>query len=121
MALRRFVPAGEMGVVATHFDAAQSDFRLHEGAAPTAPPTRKHFWVAHSLGSGTQTLSWSPANGDYRIVVMNADSSAGVHADLAIGARFPHLLVIGIGVLGAGALLLLLGGAGLYAAVRRRA
>jgi len=112
--------AGVGREVATRFDAARSDFRVHQGGAPTAPPAGKRFWVAHSLGSGSQTLSWAPANGNYRIVVMNADGSAGVHTDLAIGARFPHLLWIGIAALGAGALLLLLGGGGLYAAVRRR-
>jgi hypothetical protein len=51
---------------------------------------------------------------------MNADGSAGVRADLAVGARFPHLLWIGIGVLGSGAFLLLLAGGGLYAALPRR-
>ena len=107
--------------VATRFDAARSDFRLHQGGAPSAPPAARHFWVAQALGPGTQTVSWSPANGNWRIVVMNADGSAGVHTDLAIGARFPHLLWIGIGVLGGGALLLLLGGGGIYAAVNRRA
>jgi hypothetical protein len=106
--------------VATRFDAAQSDFRLHQGGKPSAPPASRRFWVAHSLGTGTQTVSWPPANGNYRIVVMNANGSAGVHTDLAIGARFPHLLAIGVGALGAGALLLLIGGAGLFAAVRRR-
>lgn len=104
--------------VATRFDAAQSDFRPHEGGAPAAPPTSKAFWVAQSVGSGTQTLRWSPANGDYRIVVMNPNGSAGVHAELAIGARFPHLLWIGIGLLSASALLLLLGGAGISAVFR---
>jgi Domain of unknown function (DUF4389) len=106
--------------VATRFDAGQSDFRVHAGAAPAAPPIAKHIWVAQSLGDGTRTLSWSPRNGDWRIVVMNANGSAGVHADLAIGARFPHLLAIGLGVLGGAALLLLLGGFGVYAAVRTR-
>jgi hypothetical protein len=106
--------------VATRFDAAQSDFRLLRGGAPAAAPATKHFWAAQTVGSATQTLSWSPRNGDWRIVVMNANGSAGVHADLAIGARFPHLLWIGIGVLASGALLLLLGGAGLYAAIRTR-
>ena len=70
--------------------------------------------------SAKQTLTWSPRNGDWRIVVMNANGSAGVHADLAIGARFPHLLWIGIGALGSGAFLLLLGGVGMYAAMRTR-
>jgi hypothetical protein len=112
--------AGVRREVATRFDAAQSDFRLHKGGAPAAPPTSKHFWVARSLGSGTRILSWSPANGEYRIVVMKANGTAGVQTELAIGARFPHLLGIGIGALSGGALLLLLGGGGLYAAVRRR-
>ena len=106
--------------VAIRFDAAQADFRLHRGGAPADAPTTKHFWVAQSVGSGTQTLSWSPANGDYRIAVMSANGSAGIHADMAIGARFPHLRWIGIGALGAGALLLLLGGGGMYAAIHRR-
>ena len=106
--------------VATRFDANQTDFRLSNGGAPAVPPTARRFWAAQSLGSGAQTLSWSPRNGDWRIVVMNANGSAGVRAELAIGARFPHLLWIGIGVLGAGALLLLLGGGGIFAAVRSR-
>lgn len=111
---------GVRRAVATQFNAARSDFRVHPGGAPAAPPTGKHFWEARSVGSGTRTLAWSPTNGSYRIVVMNADGSAGVHTGLAIGARFPHLLWIGVGALGAGALLLLLGGAGLYAGVRER-
>jgi hypothetical protein len=106
--------------VATRFDANQTDFRLSNGGAPAVPPTARRFWAAQSLGSGAQTLSWSPRNGDWRIVVMNANGSAGVRAELAIGARFPHLLWIGIGVLGGGALLLLLGGGGIFAAVRSR-
>jgi hypothetical protein len=105
--------------VATRFDARQSAFRLHEGGAPATPPTAKQFWAAQSLGTGTQTLSWSPQNGNWRVVVMNADGSAGVRTDLALGARFPHLLWVGIGVLSGGAVLLLLGGGGIYATVRR--
>ena len=112
--------AGVRREVATRFEAARSHFRLQEGGAPTVPPTAKRFWAAHTIGAGTQTLDWSPASGDWRIVVMNADNSAGIHTDLAIGARFPHLLWIGVGVLAGGALLLLIGAGGLYAAVRTR-
>jgi hypothetical protein len=112
--------AGVRREVATRFDAKQSDFQLHRGAAPALPPTEKTFWSAHTVGAGTQTLAWTPKNGNWRIVLVNPDGSAGVHAELAIGARFPHLLWIGLGALGAGALLILLGGGGLYAALRRR-
>jgi hypothetical protein len=113
--------AGVRREVATRFDAQQSDFRLHHGGAPTVPPTAKTFWSAHAVGSGGQTLSWTPKNGDWRVVVMNSNGSAGIHTDLALGARFPHLLWIGIGALGGGVLLLLLGGTGIYFATRRRA
>jgi Domain of unknown function (DUF4389) len=113
--------AGVRREVATRFDAQQSDFRLRHGGAPTAPPTARTFWSAHAVGSGVQTLTWTPKNGDWRIVVMNSNGSAGIHTDLAIGARFPHLLWIGIGALGGGVLLLLLGSTGIYFATRRRA
>lgn len=112
--------AGVRREVATRFDAQQSDFRLHPGSAPGMPPTAKHFWSAKTVGAGTQALAWTPENGNWRIVVMNPDGAAGLHTQLAIGARFPHLLWIGIGALGAGVLLLMLGGVAIYFAAARR-
>jgi hypothetical protein len=113
--------AGVRREIATRFDASQSNFRVHQGGAPALPPTAKTFWSAHTVGTGTQTLTWTPKNGDWRIVVMNSNGTARVHTELAIGARFPHLLWIGIGALGGGVLLLLLGGTGIYFATRRQA
>jgi hypothetical protein len=112
--------AGVGHEVAARFDARQSDFRLQQGGAPAEPPAAQDFWAARSLGAGSQTLSWSPRNGSWKIVVMNADGSAGIRADLAIGARFLNLLWIGVGALAGGMLLLLLGGAGIWAAAIRR-
>lgn len=56
----------------------------------------------------------------WRIVLMNADGSRAVTADVSVGARLPHLLTIAIAVSGSRILLLVLGGGALYAAVRRR-
>jgi hypothetical protein len=105
--------------VATRFDARRGDFELRSGGAPARPPAAGTFWAAKATGTGVHTVSWKPEDGSWRIVLMNADGSAGVHAELAIGARFPHLLGIGIGVLAGGALLLALGGAVTALAVRR--
>jgi hypothetical protein len=100
------------------FDARPSDFHVIEGGTPPTVPAAQHFWAAKAVGSGPLTLRWSPQNGSWRIVVMNADGSTGVQTKLSIGARLPHLLWIGIGLLGGAALLGLIGGYLLDAATR---
>ncbi len=107
--------------VAASFDASRANFRLHAGGAPAARPASESFWVATSEGTGTRDLAWVPKAGDWRVVLMNADGSSGVTAELAVGARFPHLLGIGIGLLAGGGALLLIGSLGIYSAVARRA
>jgi Domain of unknown function (DUF4389) len=104
--------------VATQFDAAPGDFRVVGTGAPRSAPTEQRFWSASAIGAGTYTLSWKPRNGAHRIVLMRPDATAGVTARLGIGARLPHLLAIGLGLLG-GAVLGLLAGAGLmFSAIR---
>ncbi len=75
------------------------------GGAPSSLPGDETFWVESTTGSGEQTLEWEPASGDWRAVVMNADGSRGVAAELSVGAELDPLLWIGIGLLAAGALL----------------
>ncbi len=105
---RRAVGAG--------FDLRSSDFRVVGTGAPPATPTSQRFWAARAAGAGPLTLAWTPRNGNWRIVVMNADASAGVHTPLNVGARFPQLLWIGIGLLGGAAIFGLIAGGLLYAA-----
>jgi Domain of unknown function (DUF4389) len=111
--------AGVRHETAASFDASRTRFRLHAGGAPSTMPTGETFWTADTVGAGTHDLTWSPRNGDWRVVLMNADGSSGVTAALSVGARFPHLLGIGIGLLAGGGALLLIGSLGIYAAARR--
>jgi hypothetical protein len=102
------------------FDAPRSAFIAQQGGAPRALPTALHVWSASTVGTGARTLKWPAKSGDWRIVVMNADATKSVAARLSIGARFPHLVLAGIGALVTGLLVLLVGGAELTLALRRR-
>lgn len=95
------------------------EYDQHSGGAPSSAPAEQGFWVASTSGSGTQSLTWDPADGDWSVVAMNADGSSGVAAELSIGAELDPLLWIGIGVLVGGAILALLGAALITSGVRR--
>jgi len=104
--------AGDLG-------ASSAALRPAPGGAPSSAPAAQHFWAASTTGAGQRTLTWKVRSGDWRVVVMNANATRNVASELSIGASFPHLLAIGTAALGAGLLILLLGGGGLYLAVRR--
>jgi hypothetical protein len=73
-------------------------YRTTAGGAPDAEPGALDIWAARtSSGVGTQSLVWPVENGDWTVVVMNADGSAGLSANLAAGATVPGLVwVVGI-------------------------
>jgi hypothetical protein len=89
------------------------------GTSPVVIPGEQTFWVASSSGMD-ETLDWEPEDGDWRVVVMNNDSSRGVAADLSIGAELGSVLWIGIGLLLAGALFAAAAALAITAGVRRR-
>ena len=57
------------------------------GGSPSTPPTSQLFWVTQASGTGVQTMDWIPSTGEYWLVVMNADGSKVLNADVQIGAR----------------------------------
>ncbi len=91
-----------------------------DGNVPVAPPGDQTFWSASATGTGAQALTWEPVDGDWTVVVMNADGTAPVRTRVAVGAEVPVLDDIGNGLLVAGALLLPLAGLVLWLALRRR-
>ena len=82
-------------------------YQPHSGGAP-APPLAQSFWVARASGSGTQTLTWKAASGQWAIVMMNASATPVVSADVAVGATAPVLFGLSIGLLIAGGVALLI-------------
>ncbi|MGE0136773.1 MAG: DUF4389 domain-containing protein [Ilumatobacteraceae bacterium] len=103
------VPHDEVTDVDYHpFDA---DYRREhaDGTATPALPEDQAFWVARAAGPGAQTLTWDLEPGHWAIVVMNADASQSVAADLEFGGRIDYLAQLAIGLAVGGGLLLALG------------
>ena len=94
------------------FSATYND---HPGRAVAQPPALRHIWTASAQGRGTQTLRWHLRNGSWSVVVMNADGSPGVRADVTASARIPFLGLLGWTLAGLGVLF-----GGLAAVVLRR-
>ena len=89
------------------------------GGEPSGPPADQDFWTAQSSGSGTQQMSWVPTDGDWMLVVMNADGSAGVSVDARIGATVPALDGLAWGLLVSGIVCALIAVLLLVLALRR--
>ena len=90
----------------------------HAGTDNPAAPAGQTIWAASVQGTGPQTLDWDGEGGEWSVVVMNADGSAGVDAQLTFGAHVPHLTWIGIGGAIGGALLLAAAAGLIYAGAR---
>lgn len=78
------------------------DVTQHPGTAAPAPPSAAAGWVAHTQGTGTQTLRWQARDGDWMVVVMNADGSPGVTARADMGISSPALPALAGSLLAAG-------------------
>jgi Domain of unknown function (DUF4389) len=95
------------------------DYSIRRGGAPASPPGRESFWVASTTGTGERVLDWDVEDGDWVIVAMNADGSAGVTVELRIGAEVDPLIWIALGVLLTGVLVGLGAAALIYLGSRR--
>ena len=84
------------------------------GGAPATPPAQQAFWAVATSGPGTQQVTWTAAEGRWTAVVMNADRSRPVAAELTAGVTAPILRGLWTG-LGVGAAITLLAGALLVA------
>ena len=98
----------------------EADYENHAGTRSPVAPADSQIWVASEHGSGKQTLNWEIADGDYSVVVMNADASRGVDARLSLGAKVRFLFWAALALVVAGLVFLAGGGALIYVSLRRR-
>jgi hypothetical protein len=91
------------------FSPFSAEYREVQGTTQPSAPADQDFWAASTAGSGGGEVDWKIAAGDWSVVVMNADASPGVAADLQAGFRSELFGPIAAGLLAAGAILLVLG------------
>ena len=89
------------------FEPFEASYKAQGGQGTPAAPAAERIWAASSQGAGPQTLTWDVEDGEWSIVVMNADGTSGVQADISAGAKVPYLNEIGWSALGGGAILLI--------------
>ncbi|MBO0907289.1 DUF4389 domain-containing protein [Arthrobacter sunyaminii] len=102
------------------FRPFRAEYEEVNGTRAPAPPVEQGFWAAASSGTGEQSLEWNLDEGDWSAVVMNADGSRPVSAELQVGARSELLqpvtwilLISSIVFLVAGIALVVIGSSGL--------
>jgi hypothetical protein len=77
-----------------------------QGDELATPPADEGFWVASAVGAGTQIVEWDVDEGEWVVVLMNSDGSAGILADVTAGVRAGVLPIIGVLMLVVGGVLL---------------
>jgi hypothetical protein len=101
-------------VTNVEYDPFAADYARKAGGAPRSTPAAAGIWAASSSGTGTKTVTWEPDEGRWTAVVMNADGSRGVAANVSVGANPSFLGWLEGALFGVGALLLAGGATMLY-------
>jgi hypothetical protein len=83
---------------------SRADYKAIPGTARPQPPSSQAIWAASASGADAATLTWRIQEGDWSVVLMNADGSKGVAARVEAGINVGYLGWVALG-------LLLLGGA----------
>jgi hypothetical protein len=81
---------------------------MRGGTTKLTPPSELDWWVAKS-GTGEPSVEWPIQDGRYDVVVMNADGSPAVGAQVRFGVELHRAFGICLVGLGAGILILALG------------
>lgn len=83
---------------------SDQDAELSPGDRVPADPDQVGIWVASTSGPTPRELTWDSSGGDWTIVIMRPDGSAGFDATVRAGAEIPVLPWIAGGALGVGGL-----------------
>jgi hypothetical protein len=90
-----------------------------DGSSRPTAPAEQGFWEAQASGAGRASMNWKVSDGDYRLVLMNADGSRGVDADGSVGLTMSNVSTVAWFLIGGGLLIVLGGVAGIVLGARR--
>ena len=85
-------------------DPFSVEYERRAGSATPGIPSGQSFWASKASGSGRQTLTWPVEKGNWGVVIMNADGSAGVRTGVSIGARTSFMIWAGAALAATGLL-----------------
>ena len=117
--------ATSTGVIADRVtDLELSRFDLYTvrqpGSTPAEAPAAQDFWVATAQTTAVADLTWEIQDGNYSIVIMNADGSIGIDTEIGGGVGLPGSSAVWELVIVAGAVFVVLGIAVIVVGARRR-
>jgi len=75
------------------------------GSTTISRPTEQDFWATSTTGSGEEEVEWDVRGGRWSIVVMNADGTPGVAADVELGLSSDAVTPVAIALVVTGLLL----------------
>jgi hypothetical protein len=90
------------------------------GTSSIAPPVDQDFWVVSAAGPGEQQVEWAARGGRWTVVVMNADGTPGVAADVEIGARSGIVVPVAVALMATGGIVVAIGTALIIVGARGR-
>jgi hypothetical protein len=89
------------------FDHRSPVYRTVEGVSVVATPADQDFWTASTVGDGEQELEWEARGGRWSVVVMNADGTSDVTADVQVGVHSGAIVPIGVTLIVVGGIVFL--------------
>jgi len=101
---------GTSHAIVTDVDTSpfKAEYRTVPSARRPARPAEQSFWAASARGNGRQQVTWKVRDGNWSVVVMNADASRRVDTGISAGADLPWLDEAGWATVGAGVLIALM-------------
>jgi len=110
-AVDRYLAGADVDVI-RDFDLAPFTLTTDRrpGSAAVAAPGAQDFWVARAEApAGVASLTWTVMEGDYRVVIMNADATPAVDVDGTFGVVIPRAFGLSMAVLVTGLVMGVLG------------